>query len=73
METVENCYFYIEGDSEENQRMRVMCVGCSQSNPGVGWFYDAKAQGYGPFRYACSKCEKVIYEHPESEQHETNS
>lgn len=73
MEKVEDCFFYIEGDCEETKRMRVMCVGCSSANPGLGWFYNASKDGYGPFKYVCSKCDKVIYEHPESEPHETHS
>ena len=70
---IENCYFYVEGDTEEEKRMRCMCLECSKSNQVSGWFYDAKSQGYGPFEYKCAKCARVIYKHPESERNEANN
>lgn len=60
---MENCYFYIDGD-DDNKRVRVMCVGCHDSKHKVGWFYDAERQGYGPFDYICSKCERTIHSQP---------
>lgn len=61
---MENCYFYIDGNDDDNKRVRVMCVECHDSKHKVGWFYDAERQGYGPFDYICSKCERTIHSQP---------
>jgi hypothetical protein len=61
MNEIESCYFFIEGEKEEDKIIRCMCVTCHDTNfPKLGWFYNAK-QGYGPFEYICAKCKKVIY------------
>jgi len=61
-----NCYFYVEGETEESKMIRAMCVECrTQKYPDTGWFYDGSKQGYGPFDYKCAKCKGVIHKQTE--------
>ena len=61
---MENCYFFIDSDCpKEEQRMAVMCIKChDEKYPKLGWLWHAESKGYGPFKYICKKCNKVIYE-----------
>jgi|APCry1669188910_1035180.scaffolds.fasta_scaffold68492_2 hypothetical protein len=75
MNEVKGCYFFIEGENEDDKIIRCMCIECHDTNfKKVGWFYNAK-HGYGPFDYICVKCKKAIYKHTGNtdEKNETDS
>ena len=68
-EKIQSCYFYVEGDTEDNKKICAMCIECRKTKyKDWGWFYDGEGKGYGPFEYRCAKCDKVIYRHPECEE-----
>ena len=61
---MEDCYFFIDPDPsvpEEQKTMSILCVKCHRDTPDVGWFYQGSKDGYGPFVYECTRCNKMIY------------
>ena len=74
MHDVDNCYFFIEGEKEDEKIIRCLCMECHDTEfQKLGWFYNAKHQGYGPFDYICAKCKKTIYKGNLDEKNETNN
>jgi hypothetical protein len=65
---MEDCYFYTTRRDKQTF-VDCLCVECHQTKfPELGWFWQGSVQGYGPFLFKCSKCEKVIYEHDNEDQ-----
>ena len=62
----ENCYFFVEVDTEI---VRCVCIKCHDDKMSLddGWFYEGSEIGYGPFDYKCHFCEKMISRKEESE------
>lgn len=57
---MENCYFNVS-----NNKINVICVSCYSKNlikKEDCWFWDGKIKGYGPFKYKCKFCNKIIYD-----------
>jgi len=65
-QNVNNCYFFVDHSlPEEEQAISVMCLKChDEKYPKLGWFWNAKEKGYGPFKYVCKKCNQLIYQSP---------
>ena len=73
MHNVEDCYFFVEGEKEGEQIIRCLCLECHKTKFRMGWFYNAKRQGYGPFDYKCAKCEKIIFKGNQDEENQANN
>ena len=66
----QDCYFYTEEELPPDQQLiRVLCMGCHEKNPDLGWFWQGSKLGYGPFLFACNKCGHVVYQ-PKGENEE---
>jgi hypothetical protein len=62
-EQKQDCFFYTEDSLPlAEQKIRVMCMKCHEENPDIGWFWEGSRLGYGPFVFACSKCEHIIFD-----------
>jgi hypothetical protein len=68
----DDCYFFVDESLPlREQRMSVACVGCHAAEiPEAGWFYRGSKEGYGPFVYKCSFCNKIIYQPSEGDDGE---
>ena len=60
-----NCFFFVEGSEEqENQIIRASCVECMKDKKiPHSMFWPGSEKGYGPFKYSCIFCNKIIYAH----------
>lgn len=70
MEEINDCYFFVDDSlPPEEQSISVMCVKCHlEKYPKIGWFWNAKKKGYGPFEYICDKCNNLIYKSPKCQK-----
>jgi hypothetical protein len=65
---MEDCFFYIKGE-DPDAIIECLCVDCRESKfSKLGWFWEGSQKGYGPFKFACESCNKVIYNPPELEE-----
>ena len=63
-----DCFFFLEGLEEEGDKriMRACCVDCmKEKRPDKAMFWPGSEKGYGPYKYSCIFCKKVIYDHGE--------
>lgn len=63
----EDCVFFIPLDDDipdEKRHMSVLCMECRDEHygEGFGWYWKGSELGYGPYRYMCCRCEKIIHD-----------
>lgn len=70
MKIQEDCFFYIESPStNEDEKMSVRCINC-QKEQDNGWFWEGSKRGYSQYDIKCSICGKLIYQHEEKNEEE---
>ncbi len=56
-----NCYFY-STKKDGNVYVVPLCMECHAVFTDLGWFWPGAEKGYGPYKFECEKCKKVIYD-----------
>jgi hypothetical protein len=67
----EDCFFMQDWDESIPDEQRTMKVFCVDHAPKDAWFWEGSKEGYGPFKYVCCVCRKVIHGENDSEEVET--
>jgi hypothetical protein len=60
----QDCYFFLEGEEDSDRTIRPSCLACMKDKKiKDAMFWPGRIKGYGPYKYECAFCKKIIYEH----------